>query len=1011
MHNYSFYPQLVLRTPTSSFDTNINFERLSEAIKDRAFMEAVYLASPVLFRAAMDVKDFSLKENQNIAYSLAKYLMRSRTRCTPFGLFAGVGVVNWGSSTNITIGSCSDRHTRLDMDYLCALALYLVKIDCVRQSVSFSPNSSIYLIDDDIRYIEYNYIGGIREHQISSIKNNEYISAVLSIARSGANMQEIVSTIASEEISEDEAFSFVNELIDCQLLISELDPAITGAEFLSQILSVLNQVRLKDPQLVSILDKLYKTEALLLKLDNSLANGTDFYLQIIELLKAIGVPFDESKLFQVDKNIVTSSSTIDSKFQLGILNAIKQLSPLSGDLQRPNISNFIARFYDRYEDEEVSLLHALDTEMGVGYLDNIAGDFTPLIDGVRLTETQGIDKISWTENQKKIFRLLNRTYINKKYEVMFSEFGFEESNVKPDLCASSSVMFRIVNEKQIVLENVGGSSAANLIGRFAHAHAGIKAMVIDIAQQEQDLNNEVVFAEIVHLPESRIGNILLRPGFRDYEIPFLANSSKDIDHQFLLKDIFISVRHNKIFLRHKPSNTLIVPRLGSAHNFTYNALPVYQFLCDLQTQNFQAGVGFSWGGIGKEFTFLPRVVLDNVILSPAMWQFNHRQILRICKLESVEDILKWRNEESLPSTFLFTEGDNELFIDTSNCVLFDIFKSAIKNKTWVVLKESFLNNAMPTKNAQGEHVANQFVAALIRNEPVYTNLNLELNNEEIKRNFSIGSEWLYLKFYCGAKSADNILQNGIKRVVEKAQSEKWIYKWFFIRYTDPNSHIRVRFHLTNSSHLQSIVDLVKLYVKPFEGIWKIQTDTYKRELERYGYNTISQAETIFYLDSTAYLDFLEATDGDFREGTKWLWGLRSIDKLLNIFGYSLQNKKNLVESIRNGFAAEFRMNQDLKSQLDKKYRENKKEIGEFLENSDNYLDEIWDSRMGVLEKTANEIGTLNPKVDQLLASFIHMHINRLVSSNQRLHELLMYDFLLRNYISQIARQKKQTVTA
>ena len=45
------------------------------------------------------------------------------------------------------------------------------------------------------------------------------------------------------------------------------------------------------------------------------------------------------------------------------------------------------------------------------------------------------------------------------------------------------------------------------------------------------------------------------------------------------------------------------------------------------------------------------------------------------------------------------------------------------------------------------------------------------------------------------------------------------------------------------------------------------------------------------------------------------------------------------------------MNQDLKSQRDKKYRENKKEIGEFLENSDNYLDEIWDSRMGVLEKT------------------------------------------------------------
>jgi len=40
-----------------------------------------------------------------------------------------------------------------------------------------------------------------------------------------------------------------------------------------------------------------------------------------------------------------------------------------------------------------------------------------------------------------------------------------------------------------------------------------------------------------------------------------------------------------------------------------------------------------------------------------------------------------------------------------------------------------------------------------------------------------------------------------------------------------------------------------------------------------------------------------------------------------------------------------------------------------------------------------------------MASYSHMMVNRLFKSKQRLHEMVLYDFLHRYYKSEIARQK------
>jgi hypothetical protein len=44
-------------------------------------------------------------------------------------------------------------------------------------------------------------------------------------------------------------------------------------------------------------------------------------------------------------------------------------------------------------------------------------------------------------------------------------------------------------------------------------------------------------------------------------------------------------------------------------------------------------------------------------------------------------------------------------------------------------------------------------------------------------------------------------------------------------------------------------------------------------------------------------------------------------------------------------------------------------------------------------------------LDDLLGSYIHMMINRIVACEPRMHEMIMYDFMFRYYQSAIARAK------
>jgi len=135
----------------------------------------------------------------------------------------------------------------------------------------------------------------------------------------------------------------------------------------------------------------------------------------------------------------------------------------------------------------------------------------------------------------------------------------------------------------------------------------------------------------------------------------------------------------------------------------------------------------------------------------------------------------------------------------------------------------------------------------------------------IKHNFYPGDEWLYYKIYCGENTTDKILIETIQPLVSFLFKNKFIEKWFFIRYSDPEPHLRIRFLVTDPLHLSIVIRQMNMRLKRYtesKEIWNLQIDTYQREVKRYGTNTIEVAESFFYKDSEFILHLLDNTTND-----------------------------------------------------------------------------------------------------------------------------------------------------
>lgn len=278
----------------------------------------------------------------------------------------------------------------------------------------------------------------------------------------------------------------------------------------------------------------------------------------------------------------------------------------------------------------------------------------------------------------------------------------------------------------------------------------------------------------------------------------------------------------------------------------------------------------------------------------------------------------------------------------------------------------------------------------------------------MQRDFCLGSEWLYYKIYIGVKISDSVLLEKLEPVIADLIHKKSIIKWFFIRFRDPEEHLRIRFLIEDPTHLTTVIqafypvfnELINQNV-----IWKLQTDTYKREIERYGETTIIASESLFYRDSELMLQYIRIKPRFTQQDAPLFFSFYAIDSFLNSFQLSNQEKLSLLNDLQHAFKQEFETDKEQKKELSRNYQLLFPQIQEILcgKSTHNFavILKIVNSKTKKCNKTVLEIKTkIEIPLHQFLSAHIHMMINRQYNSKQRMYEALIYDHLFRYYKSQ-----------
>ena len=283
---------------------------------------------------------------------------------------------------------------------------------------------------------------------------------------------------------------------------------------------------------------------------------------------------------------------------------------------------------------------------------------------------------------------------------------------------------------------------------------------------------------------------------------------------------------------------------------------------------------------------------------------------------------------------------------------------------------------------------------------------------DLQRTFIPGDLWLYFKIYTGFKTADQLLKEVIPTVVNYLIEEKIISKWFFIRYSDPELHLRLRFLLTQTDRVSTPILLLNQVLQEFiqnDLVWKVQLDTYQREIERYGFATMELSESLFFYDSHYFIQILRRLNDNESETDRWLFALLSVNALLNDFSFELKQKVDFCSMVKESFVHEFDL-ENSRSQLSDKYRIHRRSVEYLLEaNDDKYMDihQIFEARSSKLKPIAEQIMKHIEKgkiLNSLLSSYTHMMINRWFRSKQRMNEAVIFDFLVKFYKSKMARE-------
>ena len=1020
-------------------------QHLRSLIADPVVREAVFVASPSLSTALATEPALASEAPSAPERAVARYVGRMCSRATPFGLFAAVttGAIAEGTRLALADDARIERRTRLDSSYVYALAEHLSRVPALSNALALYPSSSLYLAGDSRRYVHVRFVNGERVHRLVATETTPELELVVERARAGATRDELARVLVdAREVEPGEAASYVDGLVAAQLLVSSLEPPVTGADPVRTLIRRLEAVehgRAPAATLGRVVDGLAELDR------SGLGLSARAYAAVTACLRELPVPPGDGHHLQVDLFRTRDGLRLGRAVVAEIERGVAILRQIGASGPAHVIRELKRRFEARYEAREVPLAEALDDESGIGFLPERAYRAgAVLLADLSLPEAVAQPElVAWGLRERHLLSLVVAAERAGAREISLGEADVAalasttQPGVPPTVVIAQAMLSarsadRIDHGEFEVLLSLD-SNATGLFGRFCHGSPEIAELTAAIVERERARQAPAVVAEVVHLPEGRLGNILLRPVLRSHEIPYLGRSGAPPDHQLGIDDLMLSIVDDRLRLRSRRLMREVVPRNTTAHNVDKSTLNVYRFLSMFGAQDGEYGP-WSWGPLISA-PFLPRIRHGRIVLSRARWRLSADEVRRLAAAPRTEGararaVAELAASRRLPRWFCVADADNELLVDLENPLIVDSFVHLVRARDEVKLVELWPEPTnMPFEGAGGHYVHELQIPFVFTPDPgpgaARAAGDRALPVEPVagsRRRFTPGSEWLYVKIYAGPASVQRVLRAAIAPLVRELEAGALIQNWFFVRYADPEWHVRLR--LEGRPHQLAGVVLPRVHAAVARLLdngtcWKIVLDTYEREVERYGgLEAMALVEQIFTADSAAAVAIAEAHEGNRGHEAGWRVTTRGIDGLLGQFGYDLDRKLIIMTRLRDGVEAELGLAAAGVRGIGDKFRRVRADLDALLGYTRGVTpDPRYEVALAALAARDLAIappiarlhalaaaGTLVAGMDNLVGSLVHMHVNRMLVSAHRLQELVIYDFMRRLYEGARARR-------
>jgi thiopeptide-type bacteriocin biosynthesis protein len=810
---------------------------------------------------------------------LLRYLIRATMRPTPFGLFAGVAFVPIGEQTRLQLAEPSDHQKRARLDYSQALALVqaLERDPASRFKLKVYANPALLRWGGRIRVTCRDGYGRGQDPGQAWMRLTESAQTILEYTAQPVPYGEVIRRLGERypQSSEVEIDLFLLKLMDESVLLSTLRPPLTETEPHSYLVGLAQQT----PVLSEATEQLLRTSEFLSDLSaTKVGEGTG-------LLKAL---FDElglqpgarQHLIQMDLRLSLEASSLSHEVIAPLQKAARLLARLFGTRSPTEalLRQYSRAFLERYGLREVPLLELLDEGLGLG---------PP--PGYHHPPPRRPWAQSTPHEQRELYLVLaeqvSQCLREGRFELDLEGMVLPKGDHEPALPPAIEAFFSIHRRDDALSLVIGPAGFAvgegGVFGRFTHLDDRFHQLLKMQAEEEVRRHPSYALAEVVY--SDRVGhhtNVALHPNLYPYQIAVQTTPGVPIERHLSLGELLVGVDGQRLYIYSPSLNRIVLPRAPHVLNPQLAPNPV-RFLREVGEQGLPVLPPWQWGPLSV-LPFLPQVRVGQVVLALARWRLP-RPLPR-----DLESLGRWRVEWQVPRYVYIGSHDNLLLLDLDHPACFEL----LRREAPEYVEEAPDPQSAWAADSNG-HYVHEYVLRLpfesSKGSPPQRAARLVQGLDPVQRMRFPGQGVIYLKLY-GPVTFQNDLLFALHQLLEECDSPGW----FFVRYQDPEDHLRVRILSGEAGPVDRFSREAQRYADHgFLQRWCI--DTYEPEFERYGGEAgLTVCEEIFCLETRAVLELLTLKPALPIEEL----ALCSTDSLLEGLGISTKDRYHLYRSLK-----------------------------------------------------------------------------------------------------------------